>query len=126
MSVLLQARGYASRAYVLLGRARRQAREAKAHRGRFYKDTWSKAAAEIGATINAMDDELLYIACDGIGTKVFRNYTELDGPVTLRVAGNKSYVYEILRAHGIPTPDYLLFSVDTLPAALEFIKSHLT
>ncbi len=124
MSILLQAQVYASRASVLLGRASRRARGAKAHRSRFYQMMWRKAAAAIGATVEAIDGERLHIARDGVGTKVFRNYTELDGPVTLRVAGNKPNVHDALRRHGIPTPDYLVFSLETLSAALDFLNSH--
>jgi D-alanine-D-alanine ligase-like ATP-grasp enzyme len=124
MSILLQAQVYASRACVVLGRASRRAREAKAHRNRFYQVMWRKAAAAIGATVEVLDGERLHIARDGIGTKVFRNYTELDSPVTLRMAGDKPYVHAALHRHGIPTPDYLMFSLQTLPAALDFLNSH--
>ena len=52
------------------------------------------------------------------------NYTELDDPVSLRIAGNKPLVHRLLRSQGIPTPAYREFTLKTLTDAAEFLLQH--
>lgn len=121
---LLKARAAAARARVLFQRVSRAARSEKTQRSDFYLKMWSRAADEIGAAVVHSHGDLLTIARGRAMAKVFRNYTDLDGPVTLRAAGTKPLVHEVLRARSIPTPDYATFSLNRLPVALDFLRSH--
>lgn len=124
MSALLNILVSVSRARVLAGRAGRFARREKSQRAEFYRDLWCSAAATIGATVTNSHGELLSISDDQGTARVFRNYTDLDGPVSLRAAGNKPLVHEVLRGAGIPTPEYRTFSKADLSVAEEFLRSH--
>lgn len=121
---LLKARAAAARARVLFQRVSRAARTEKTQRSDFYRKMWSRAADEIGAAVVHAHDDLLTIARGRSKAKVFRNYTDLDGPVTLRAAGTKPLVHEVLRARSIPTPDYATFSLNRLHVAFDFLRSH--
>ncbi|MEO8494845.1 MAG: hypothetical protein ABI614_07225 [Planctomycetota bacterium] len=114
----------AARARVLLQRVSRAARTEKAQRSDFYVKMWSRAADEIGAAVVDRQGELLTIARGDVEAKLFRNYTDLDGPVTLRAAGTKPLVHEVLRTHSIPTPNYETFSLNRMQVALDFLRSH--
>ena len=121
---LLKARAAAARARVLFQRVSRAARTEKSQRSDFYRKMWSRAADEIGAAVVHSHGDLLTIARGRSMAKVFRNYTDLDGPVTLRAAGTKPLVHEVLRARSIPTPDYATFSLNRLHVAFDFLRSH--
>jgi cyanophycin synthetase len=120
----LKARAAAARAGVLLQRVSRAARTEKTQRSDFYLKLWSRAADEIGAAVVKSHGDLLTIARGRAEAKVFRNYTDLDGPVTLRAAGMKPLVHELLRARSIPTPAYETFSLNRLHVALDFLRAH--
>ncbi|MGF1578048.1 MAG: hypothetical protein ACFCD0_01660 [Gemmataceae bacterium] len=124
MSAFVKLMAFISRGRVLWQRASRSARREKSQRQEFYRTLWTQVAQEIGATVTKSQGELLCITRNQATTFVFRNYTDLDGPVTLRAAGNKPFVHEILREQGIPTPDFVSFSILKLGAALEFLKAH--
>ena len=124
MSIMVKALGKASRAMTMLKRARLSVRQLKAQRSEFYIDLWNRAAEEVGAAVEDSRGELLTISRGESIARVFRNYTDLDGPVTLRAAGNKPLVHKTLRAQGLPTPDYLQFSLKKMPAAIDFLKLH--
>lgn len=123
MSSILKILAAASRGRALLRRVGRDARSEKSLRADFYVDTWRRAAKEIDAAVATTEGELLCITRGGATAKVYRNYTDLDGPVTLRAAGNKPLVHEMLRGGGIPTPDFLPFSVANLAAAEGFLQA---
>ncbi len=120
----LKARALAARARVLFRRVSRAARTEKAMRSDFYRRMWLRAADEIGAAVVKSHGEVLTIARGDAEAKLFRNYTDLDGPVTLRAAGTKPLVHEVLRDRSIPTPDFREFSLNRLSVAIEFLEGH--
>lgn len=120
----LKARAMAARARVLLHRVSRSARTEKTQRSHFYLKMWLRAADELGADVVKSHGDLLTIARGEAEAKLFRNYTDLDGPVTLRAAGTKPLVHEMLRARSIPTPDYATFSLSRLQVASDFLRAH--
>ncbi|HEX4642848.1 MAG TPA: hypothetical protein VH161_05250 [Candidatus Acidoferrales bacterium] len=120
----LQFWAYALRAKSMLGTAGDQSRQAKRHRSQFYQDVWSEAANELGAAIEALDADIFKISRAGASTKVHNNDTGLDDPVTLRVALNKPLVLTMLRAHGLPTPDFAAFGLSSMSKAYEFLGRH--
>ena len=65
---------------------------------------------------------VLEVACEDARVKVRSNYTTLDDPVTLFVAGNKSVVHRRLAEHGLPTPDYAEFTLPRIGTAVKFLE----
>ncbi|MBC8353578.1 MAG: hypothetical protein H8E66_16385 [Planctomycetes bacterium] len=126
MSTYLKIRTLAARARVLLHRASRATQTEKTQRSEFYLNMWSRAAKEIGATVVQTNGDLLTVSRDGAEAKLFRNYTDLDGPVTLRAAGTKPLVHEVLRTQSIPTPDHQTFSLNRLDVAFKFLRTHVS
>jgi glutathione synthase/RimK-type ligase-like ATP-grasp enzyme len=124
VSKLLRLCGYGLRAKSMLGRAGDQSDQAKSHRSQFYEDVWREAAGELGATFEVLDKELFEISRNGVSTRVRNNYTTLDDPVTLYVALDKPLVHTMLRSHGLPTPNYTEFSLDSLDKAYQFLVQH--
>ncbi len=123
MSLILKLLVAASRGRVLMNRVRRDARSEKSFRADFYREIWCHAARQIDATVEDTKRELLCISRGDATAKVYQNYTDLDGPVTLHAAGNKPLVHETLRACGISTPNFLAFSVANLAAAEDFLRT---
>jgi len=85
-----------------------------------YRDTWSRAAEELGAEFDELAVGLWQITHRGNRVR-FSNYRiELDNPVTLNLAGRKALVYRLLAEHGIAIPDHRDFSLDEIGVALDF------
>jgi cyanophycin synthetase len=57
-------------------------------------------------------------------TRVNKWLVELDDPVTLNVAGDKSVTYALLQRAGLPTPAYRTFSPSDLGALRSFVDAH--
>jgi D-alanine-D-alanine ligase-like ATP-grasp enzyme len=123
-SRLLQLCGYAVRAKRLLGKAGEQSRQAKRYRLQFYEDVWREAAGELGAVLEELGEGIIKISRNGASTRVYANYTPLDDPVTLQIALDKPLVSSILRSHGLPTPDHVEFSLNSLDKAYQFLACH--
>lgn len=121
--MLLKILAHIARARMLFAKANQDTRTASRERSKFYEQIWREAADAIGATVEACDDEILQITRGELRTNVFRNYTSLDDPVTLRLAGNKSIVQRVLQDEGSPTPRCAKFSIQTLSKALHFLDS---
>ena len=124
MPRLLTIQALAQRAVSLLGKTGRQFAEAKRQRADFYKVAWREAADSLEADFETLDQDVLAIRKDGKSTRVCLNYTELDDPVSLRIAGNKPLVHRLLRSQGIPTPAYREFTLKTLTDAAKFLLQH--
>jgi len=122
--MLFKVLGMASRTRTLWTRVNTNGRRERAQRREFYVEVWCKAANTIGAEVRKVNGGLLRIVRGGAATTVYLNYTNLDGPATLRAAGIKPFVNELLRGRGIPTPDCLAFTLEEFPAALGFLESH--
>ena len=124
MTRLLTIQALAHRAVSLWGKTGRQSAAAKRQRADFYKVAWREAADSLEADLETLDQDVLAIRKGGKSTRVFLNYTELDDPVSLRIAGNKPLVHRLLRSQGIPTPAYREFTLKTLTDAGEFLQQH--
>ena len=105
-----------------LASVRAKTRRSKANRRAFYEHEWRHAAGRCGATVEYLCDDLLEISRGDCRTRVYRNYTQLDDPVTLRLAGNKAAVHRLLAHRGLPVPDYRVFTLRSLGAAGEFLR----
>ena len=105
-----------------LRRRTKAGRSAKQIREAFYEKAWREAAEALGADFSVLGEKIHQITLGQKRTNVFCNYTELDGPITLRLAGDKAIVSRLLRRHGLPTPRAVEFSLKTLSRAREFLK----
>lgn len=121
MSSWLRFRALAQRAAAQWSLSGRQSAVARRVRKEFYDSVWRTAAAELEAEIEPLDDDLLQIRRDNAITRVCQNYTELDDPVTLRVAGRKPLVTRILEMQGVPVPAGTEFSLADLRPAERFL-----
>lgn len=91
------------------------------HRAQFYERVWRDAAKALGAEPRIVGREILEISQGSRRTRVFRNETAADDPVTLRLASDKSTVHAILSAHGLPVPDHVEFTLRSLAQAEQFL-----
>jgi cyanophycin synthetase len=126
MTRFLKIQALAHRAVSLLGNTGRQFAAAKRKRADFYNVAWRNAAISLDAEVKGLDRDVLAIQKNGQSTRVFLNYTELDDPVSLRVAGNKPLVHKLLQTNGVPVPAYREFSLQTIPEAADFLRTHRT
>lgn len=124
MSRFLKIQALAHRAVSLLGKTGRQTTAAKRQRADFYQQAWRGAAAFLDADFEVLAQDVFTIRKNDESTRVFLNYTELDDPVSLRIAGNKPLVHRLLQTHGIPTPSYHEFTLNTLTDAAPFLQKH--
>lgn len=121
MTRTLRIQALAHRAFSLVGKTARQSAAAKQQRCDFYAAAWREAAGCLDADIHMLGDNVFTIFGHGRSTRVFLNYTELDGPVALRIAGNKPLVHRLLNEKGIPTPSFCEFTPGTIGKAVQFL-----
>jgi cyanophycin synthetase len=88
---------------------------------RFYRDAWTDAAGEVGAELAELEAGFLEIRRGGRMTRVWRQLTALDDAAALRLALDKTLVHRLLKARGIPVPDYAEFDYADSATALGFI-----
>ena len=114
--------GLAIRARRTFGRNGSAHRRAAKNRSAFYESVWREAADELEATVESVAPDVFRIERGLLATHVYRNYTELDGPVTLRIAGNKPIAQKLLVAAGLPTVESIEFSSGDISKANSFLR----
>lgn len=124
MSILLKLRAKVAQAQAVSTKLNRARRRKKSQRAEFYQAFWSQAAHAVGASAQSTPEGFVLIQRDTETTRFWDNYTELDGPVTLRIAGHKGLVREILQKHDVPVAPGLIFSLDRVDRAIDFLKTH--
>ncbi len=92
-----------------------------AARDRLYDEIWAHAAEECGAQVVPLAPGLLELRSDGGRTRVHHQYVELDDPVTLRVALDKTVGHRLMAEAGVPHADYLEWRVHDPQLAAEFL-----
>ncbi len=124
MSRYLQAQAWVARAWDLWQRAASDEKNARQQRAAFYREMWRNAASQVGAEVIDEQGDLLTLERGSVRTRVLRNYTELDGPVTLRAAGDKTFMRRLLHDAGLPLPPGLAFRLSSLAPAIDFLLAH--
>ena len=89
-----------------------------------YRALWTAATRELGASLRELDTGVWEIERDGRRTRIHNDLVQLDDPVVLEIAGNKPLVYRLLREHGLPVPDCLVFALQQLDEACGFLARH--
>ena len=111
--------GYAWREY-----RRRQASAPSDGRRAGYLALWSDAARQIGAQATDLSSGFVELHRGGARVVVWNHWVPLDDVVSLKLSLDKPLVHQILTAGGLPVPEHVLFHVDDLSAALEFLERH--
>lgn len=119
---LLQLLSCGRRAQAAVRRRNRAVQEIQRHRSRFYEQAWRAAAQELGAQVDCLGEDILEIRLGEASTRVCRNTTALDDPVTLQLAGNKPAVYRLLARRGLPVPEHAEFSLPRTELAIAFLQ----
>lgn len=120
----LRARSLWTFAGTKLAARRGLGQEMQRQRDAFYAHTWGQAASQIGASIEHLDSGLFEIHRKGQRTRVWKNYTTLDDPVTLRLAGNKPIVLGKLKELGAAFSPWRSFTLSQLQTASEFLDGN--
>jgi cyanophycin synthetase len=71
-----------------------------------YRRIWGDAADALGAAVRDLGHGFLELERDGVRTRVWQQYTELDGPVALRLALDRRVVFGLLADAGIRVPEH--------------------
>lgn len=89
---------------------------------RVYDEIWSDAAEQVGATVTRLANGFTRIEKGESSTIVWQRMVMLDDGVTLKLALEKTYVQELLRAAGLPVPESAVFTFENLKPALDFVS----
>jgi len=103
-------------------RARRRLRATELGSLTPYVDLWRHAAEEIAAEFVALPGGLCEVRLGERVTRTWEQLVMLDDPVTLRIAGDKAFVHQLLASHGLPVPVYRRFHWTRLGAAAAFVR----
>jgi D-alanine-D-alanine ligase-like ATP-grasp enzyme len=110
-----------------LAYARRRVREERdalaADPGRHvYDRIWRSAADAVGAGAVELRGGMLELRRGDEVTRVSLNVTQLDDPVTLRVALDKQLVHGMLATVGVPVPEHVEVAFPKLASARAFVR----
>ncbi|MBL4697894.1 MAG: hypothetical protein JKX70_03575 [Phycisphaerales bacterium] len=89
----------------------------------YYKDLWQSVAEKLGAGIHHDEFGYTRICRNGLVTFVKQYYVMLEDHMMLKVMGDKGLTYSILSEMGFPLPRHLLFSMQNLKAAEDFLAT---
>ena len=91
-----------------------------------YRKMWHEAARRAGLELVDLDTDVWDIrGADGtVHTRINNCYVELDDPVTLYAAGNKSVTYALLQADDLPVTAHASFSLDSIDTARRFFEAN--
>jgi cyanophycin synthetase len=69
-----------------------------------YRSLWSAAAGTIGAEFTSLTPDVWEVRSGSSRTRISNDLVELDDPVVLDIAGDKSFCYGLADGLGVPTP----------------------
>lgn len=87
-----------------------------------YLRIWTDAASAVGASVERLGHGFLELRRGSSATRVWRQYTELDGPVALRLALDRRIVSSLLAERGIPVPESVEVDPRAPGAGVEFLS----
>ena len=88
-----------------------------------YRGIWEEAAEAVGAEVVDLGDGFLELSRRSSRTRVWRQYTELDDWVTLRLALDRPIVFRLLLEAGVPVPEHVEYRSSELGAAARFLSA---
>ncbi len=93
------------------------------HRSHFYADLWSSAASQLGASLEALGNDMFEIRLGEEYTRVQQNITAIDSAIAVMVAQNKPVVHRLLAKRQLRTPTYCEFTLNELDKATAFVEN---
>lgn len=91
-------------------------------RDAFHRDMWLAAAAELGLPASASGGSAVTVELGPDRTfTISRGGSTIEDAAALERAGDKAFVLDLLAARGIPVPDHMLTTLDTLDDAAPFL-----
>jgi cyanophycin synthetase len=103
-------------------RGRRVRRAYEALRKSYYRDYWSRAAAELGGDVEDLGSGFLRIGVGSAHTYVNGYNVQIDDHVLLKIAGDKALSQQLLRRFGLPVPAHVVYSLSELHRAEVFLS----
>lgn len=88
----------------------------------FYRKVWAGSAKEIRADFEELSRGVWKVSRDGRSTYINNYIVQIDDPVLLNIAGNKSLCYTLLKNKGLPVPEFETYTLDTLDRAGRFME----
>jgi glutathione synthase/RimK-type ligase-like ATP-grasp enzyme len=89
-----------------------------------YRRIWQRVALEQGATFTELAPDLWQLEVGARRVRILNFELEFDNPVTLGLAGRKKLVHGLLGQAGLPVPEHVAFTLETLDDAREFVEQH--
>lgn len=90
----------------------------------WYRDTWRRAAAELGYAVTDGPGSALTIRNGGTSIRALAHLLSVDDPVTLRLAGDKPTTHALLREAGLPVPEHVVVSPAAPDEGVPFLARH--
>jgi glutathione synthase/RimK-type ligase-like ATP-grasp enzyme len=89
----------------------------------FYRAMWRRACEATGVKLSIGRDGEMEMSRGGKVLRARDNETYVDDPSAIRRAGDKLLVHRLLDQAEIPTPRYMVVSIDEFDRALSFLRS---
>lgn len=89
-----------------------------------YRRIWQRVASAQGGTFTELAPDLWQIDVGPRRVRILNYELEFDNPVTLGLAGRKRIVHGLLGAAGLPVPEHVAFTLETLGKARAFVAQH--
>ncbi len=89
----------------------------------FYDRVWREAAAEIGASVIDLGEDVLEIRLGNRWTRVWQNCSAIDDLAAHRIVRTKAVMYRLLAEHGLPVPRHVEFTVANMKPAVVLLDS---
>ena len=91
-------------------------------RAGFYHWAWRDAAEGLGGRVEDLGHDVNEIVIGDVRTRTWCNFTAIDDPVTLMVAGSKPATYRLLAREGLPVPRHAEYSLSRMRPALDLLE----
>lgn len=88
----------------------------------FYTNLWTETAREVGAEIKDIGFGYYQIYRGSHSTYINEGNVMLDSHVTLRMAGNKPFIFKLLKENNYPVNHFQTYDIHHLSKALQFVQ----
>ena len=87
-----------------------------------YRKIWEQTANDLRADFTELAEGVWEIRKGDRKTRICGYKIQLDDPVLLDMAGNKSLCYDLMRRNGLPVPRYASFGFEAIDTARHFME----
>lgn len=89
-----------------------------------YRGYWEAAAQRVGAEFLPLTDGIWEVRRGAARVRLANYVVGVDDPVTLRLAGSKSFCYQLAQRCGLPVPAHVVCDLADLDRAQRFLVEH--